>query len=581
MEIIQLQEVPHDQVIRTDVLIVGGGACGLTIARELIGSGLNVVVAESGLQQETPEHSALNTVDMPDAVRSQARANFNSGLATHWDQDSQPFGVRCRGLGGSTLAWAGKSAAFSEIDYQQREWVTGSGWPISQRELAPFIERAGQILNLGPQVYDSALWELLGTTPAQPSIDPTIFEDCFWQFSRSRENPLDLLRMGSEFANLTAKNVRVLLNATATKINVDTTGTRFESVSFATLSPEIRNVTIHAERCVLSAGAIENARLLLVSNDVHPNGLGNRFDLVGRYLCDHLQAELGYFDTSDAQRMTQRFGFFGLPAGGRTHMYSSGLATSPAIQRTERLLNGAIFFLEERSQEDPVSALGRLLGGKSQSRLQDVMFVARSPVFALKAAGMKALSSGKLPKSVRNQITEAAAALFPNSSVREFRYRGLPHKLDGIVAHAIIEQAPNPENRVVLSDRQDQLGQHLPKVNWSTGFEERHTLLQMGKNFVSEFKKCGLPPPQTSDWLRNGKPDQADMFDVGHTMGTTRMSLSPKEGVVTPDLRIRDIDGLYAAGGSVMPTTGHANPTLMMMSLSIRLADHLKQKGAS
>ncbi|WP_170561729.1 GMC oxidoreductase [Ruegeria atlantica] len=581
MEIIQLQDVPYEQVIRTDVLIVDGGACGLSNARELIESGLNVVVAESGLQQETPEHSALNTVDMPDAVRSQARAKFNSGLATHWDQDSQPFGVRCSGLGGSTLAWAGKSAAFSEIDYQQREWVTGSGWPISKRKLAPYIERAGQILNLGPQVYDSALWELLGTTPAQPSIDPAVFEDCFWQFSRGRENPLDLLRMGSEFANLTAKNVRVLLNATATKINVDTTGTRFESVNFATLSPEIRNVTIHAERCVLSAGAIENARLLLVSNDVHPNGLGNRFDLVGRYLCDHLQAELGYFDASDAQRMTQRLGFFGLPASGRTHMYSSGLATSPAIQRTERLLNGAIIFLEERSQEDPVSALGRLLGGKSQSRLQDVMFVARSPVFALKAAGMKALNSGKLPKSVRNQIAEAAAALFPNSSVREFRYRGLPHKLDGIVAHAIIEQAPNPENRVVLSDRQDQLGQHLPKVNWSTGFEERHTLLQMGKNFVSEFKKCGLPSPQVSEWLRNGKPDQADMFDVGHTMGTTRMSLSPREGVVTTDLRIRDIEGLYAAGGSVMPTTGHANPTLMMMSLSIRLADHLKQKGAS
>jgi choline dehydrogenase-like flavoprotein len=59
-------------------------------------------------------------------------------------------------------------------------------------------------------------------------------------------------------------------------------------------------------------------------------------------------------------------------------------------------------------------------------------------------------------------------------------------------------------------------------------------------------------------------------------MGATRMSADPTQGVVDPDLRVHEIANLYVAGSSVFPTSGIANPTLTILALVMRLADHLK-----
>ena len=61
-----------------------------------------------------------------------------------------------------------------------------------------------------------------------------------------------------------------------------------------------------------------------------------------------------------------------------------------------------------------------------------------------------------------------------------------------------------------------------------------------------------------------------------HQVGTTRMSEGPTDGVVDPDCLVHGTRNLYVAGGSVMPTAGRANPTLTIVALTIRLADHLK-----
>jgi choline dehydrogenase-like flavoprotein len=63
---------------------------------------------------------------------------------------------------------------------------------------------------------------------------------------------------------------------------------------------------------------------------------------------------------------------------------------------------------------------------------------------------------------------------------------------------------------------------------------------------------------------------------MGHTAGTTRMSDDPKLGVVDANCQVHGVAGLYVAGASVFPTSGHANPTLMLLSLAIRLADKIK-----
>ncbi len=62
-----------------------------------------------------------------------------------------------------------------------------------------------------------------------------------------------------------------------------------------------------------------------------------------------------------------------------------------------------------------------------------------------------------------------------------------------------------------------------------------------------------------------------------HHMGTTRMSQDPRTGVVDKNCRVHEVRNLYIAGSSVFPTAGMANPTLTIVALAVRLADHIKR----
>jgi choline dehydrogenase-like flavoprotein len=93
---------------------------------------------------------------------------------------------------------------------------------------------------------------------------------------------------------------------------------------------------------------------------------------------------------------------------------------------------------------------------------------------------------------------------------------------------------------------------------------------------AAELPRAGLPGPQLEPWIVQEQPQDSDITDIAHTSGTTRMSNDRRRGVVNSDCQVHGIAGLYVAGASVFPTSGHANPTLMLVALAIRLADHIK-----
>ena len=90
----------------------------------------------------------------------------------------------------------------------------------------------------------------------------------------------------------------------------------------------------------------------------------------------------------------------------------------------------------------------------------------------------------------------------------------------------------------------------------------------------AEFGRAGLGRVQIlfeeegSDW-------PADLAGGFHHMGTTRMSDDPKQGVVDRDCRVHGMSNLYVAGSSVFTTGGSSNPTMFIVALALRLADHL------
>jgi choline dehydrogenase-like flavoprotein len=565
-------------VIETDLVVIGSGPAGLTIAREFFGTRIQVLVLESGQLEEDARFAALNAVESigepKDRAQTDKRIAFHGANSSSWLNESQAFGVRCRVLGGSSHAWVGKSAAFGDIDFAARPWVPYSGWPFRRETLDPYLDRAAEALNLGPNCYDDDLWKLIGIAPPQPPFDPRLLRSFFWQFARSRVDHLDIMRFGREFMMVDSPNVHVLLNATVTRIDTNENGTAFTGLEVSTIEGVCSRV--RAKAAVLAASAIENPRLLLVSNQVLPNGMGNQNDLVGRFLMDHPSARIGCFNAGDHAAVVKRFGFYGLSFRGRSHMYMHGLVPSPELQEREQLMHCAMYILEERAPDDPWDALKRILRAKTDGLLADFITVGSSPGLLAKGLAMRLFATNAAPQRLKDFIVNMMIRFNPNFVVREFQSRGLPHKLTGLVIDAITEQRPNPDSRITLSHKTDALGVPLPRVDWRIDDQARRSLVRLGHLLAAEFPRVGLPSPLLEDWIAEDRPHDGVIIDMGHTAGTTRMSDDPKLGVINSNCRVHGVAGLYVAGASVFPTTGHANPTLMIVALAIRLADRIK-----
>jgi hypothetical protein len=271
-------------------------------------------------------------------------------------------------------------------------------------------------------------------------------------------------------------------------------------------------------------------------------------------------------------------GFYTLRKDGHFRLYLHGLTFSPELQAAEKLLNAAIYTLPEISPDDPVEALKRLTKFKSAHPFADILALVGSVGLLSKAIGLKIFQSRLTPCALQNLIINFFMAVNPGFVVREFQSKGVPHKLDCLSIHVMTEQQPDPESRIVLSDCKDRLGMPRAKAIWKISRADRHSVLRIGQLLREELPKAGLPCPVMADWIVENRPDDAPLVDMAHATGATRMSNDPKTGVVDINCQVHDVENLYVAGASVFPTSGHANPTLMITSLALRLADHLKAR---
>ncbi len=551
--------------IETDLAIVGAGPVGLAIADRCARRGLDVLLLESGLEKQDESHESLNEVIAEacahDTNLASRRTSFHGGQAPLWNSQHQAYGVRCRGLGGSTQAWAGKVARFDEIDFAERSWVPDSGWPIGREELIPFLDQARELLGLCP------------TEPA-PRFSKAGLRSCYWQFARSRSDRLDVMRFGRDFAPGLPPKVRVLLDATVTRLGFDPASQTVDALHVANLLGA--SATIRPRRVVLAAGAIENARLMLISNDVEPSGIGNRHDLVGRYLTDHAGIRLGEVTGArNIAKLARTFGFYGQNHAGRSHMFMHGLALSPEIQKQEKLLNAAIYFAPMRAVDDPFDALKRLFRSQSNAKFSDVAAIIKGTGLIARGIGARALAWPGLPGWSKEMIVGSAIRFAPNMVADEFSSGGLPHKLTGLGIEAITETAPDPGNRILLADKQDAFGVPCAAAHWRIGPVEERTIRMLTGHLDCAMMAAGYPAPELADWAGDHGCALPAPVDLAHMMGTTRMANDPHSGVVDSNCRVFGANNLYIAGGSVFPTGGHANPTWMFLAIALRLADHL------
>jgi choline dehydrogenase-like flavoprotein len=552
MGVRDLRTAAKDTLFHADVAIIGAGPAGLAIARELAHSKIRVLIVESGgfdFEQEAQSLNRVENIGEPrprDGVVSPGRG-YDGSLA--WLNDIPAFELRNRCVGGSSHTWVGKCAAFDKIDFERRSWLPGSGWPVTRDSLEPFFDRAGDLLNLGPNLYDARLRDHLRSPPQDLQFDQTKLRSFFWQFSHQSAVKREPFRFIEIARSLNAPNIEILTHATVTRINVEPSGRAVTSLEVRSLTDH--RVLVQARNVVLCSGGVENARLLLASNAVLPHGIGNGRDVVGRYLADHPRTVIARFPSNTLEPVAKQFGFFGLTHKGNTHFYLHGLALSADIQAREGLLNCAAYPVQTLSSDDPWAALKRMARGPRRPG-RDLLTVLRSP--AMLARGLYE---------------------------RQVLQRGLPRKSDELRFDVMVEQPPNPESRVTLSLSTDRLGIPMAQVDWRIGSLERQSVKRLARLMLSEFKTAALPEPRLADWIL-ADDDQAGAFmDMAHPSGTTRMGDDPATSVVDADSMVHGVDGLFIAGSSVFPTAGHANPTLMIVSLALRLADHLKRRAVS
>ena len=136
------------------------------------------------------------------------------------------------------------------------------------------------------------------------------------------------------------------------------------------------------------------------------------------------------------------------------------------------------------------------------------------------------------------------------------------------------EQVPNPESRVMIDDEKDALGQNRVKLKWKLTTQDIDSMIRAQRIIDQDLRSNGLG--RLSIDMEGSKPP-ADIHGGWHHMGTTRMHVDPKQGVVNEHCRVHGISNLFIAGASVFPTAGYANPVLTTLALTLRLADYIKE----
>ncbi|QAY76470.1 FAD-dependent oxidoreductase [Sphingosinicella sp. BN140058] len=512
-----------------EICIVGAGAAGITAARRLLALGHDVMLLESGGVDHDAAVAALN--DGP-----------NVGLDYYPLRDA-----RLRFFGGTTAIWGGRCAELDPIDLEKRDWVDGSGWPIAWDDLQAHYRCARPLFGLPPRTPEIGDFRAAGL--AVPDFDPARLHTPLWSFD-TRFNRFTLPSCEDLVRH---PRCTIITNATVTEILAHGDGAHVESVAVRSLRGA--SLTIRPRELILAAGGIENARILLASRSVMPDGLGNAHDLVGRYFMEHPHARGGRVITRDGWDLLKLFGRRHRIAG---HDLAALITPSAALQREKGILNTSLT-IAARQPADASQALGmRVYSGLKHE------------IAPTRAGRLLWMGTKKIATWAQRHIDPLRPWLLHKAHRAELALlvRG--------------EQAPNRDSRVTLTGEVDALGVPRVALDWRLSEIDKRSVATLVETLGAELRRLGLGDVRAESWLK--VPEQMWRVDplvsahpIGgyHHIGTTRMADDPRKGVTDAYGRVHGIDNLHVVGSSTFPTASWANPTLTIVALALRTADRI------
>jgi choline dehydrogenase-like flavoprotein len=527
-----------------DIVIVGAGIAGALVAWRLARAGLRVLVLEAGSWVDRAEavrhyhESPLKTPDAPYPPLAWAPRPTVLDLRNgHYVQDGPAtFGSTYeRRVGGSTWHWLGAVLRFLPDDFRlHSRHGRGLDWPLDYATLEPWYQQAEEELGVAGDPDDDLDSPRSGPYPLPP-IPPSVLDQRIAAAVaplglRVRSTPqarnsvphgkrpaccgsstcVPICPVGAKYD--AAVHVRmaqqagaeILTEAVAHRIDVDSAGL-VSGIAF--LRPDGSEELAQGRRYLLAAHAVETPRLLLMSRSERlPAGVANSSDQVGRNLMDH-------------------------PA-----QVSLALAEQPVwpyrgpgeISGLEHMRDGS-FRAQHAAFRVPIGNDGWSFGGETP--------VSLAPL--LQARGLRG--------------AELRAAL-KHYGQRQLRLA------------ALLEQLPQPDNRVQLAEQRDALGLPRPRLTYALDDYVLAGSAAARRLADQVFTALGVSERRHVD----------ELFGAGHIMGTTRMGADPRSSVTDSWGRCHDHRNLYIAGSSLFPTGGTANPTLTLAALALRTAAQLQ-----
>lgn len=418
------RDLPDGHHIDADLIIVGAGAAGITMALELRQSGLKAVLFEAGSYGLEDRNQALYTGE-------------TRGFPTLPIDES-----RLRMFGGTTNHWSGLCLELDEIDFEEREGLPYTGWPFGKDVIAPFYPRAREYVEITPDhPNDLDHWTRAAGAP------PLDFDPAKWRHVVMNESPPTVFGNRYEPELEDAENIEVYLEANLLEIEVNDSASAVTGLRLACIDGP--RFTASARQYVLAAGGIEIPRLLLLSNATQREGLGNGNDLVGRFFMDHNTLRPTVMTL--APRSAPPITLYSETHYDGAHEASIMLAGNEDLIRREQLGNFRAHIYESR-RFPPGHAAARTLGDM--------------------------LSTGRLPDDIGRHISDAFTNLdgVTNEVLRRImgREKG-PMSPRWIEVWVGFEQLPNPDSRIMLSDERDIFDQRKVICDWRLGETELRT----------------------------------------------------------------------------------------------------------
>ncbi|VFR49857.1 Glucose-methanol-choline (GMC) oxidoreductase:NAD binding site [plant metagenome] len=543
--------VPHGATLTADLCIVGAGAAGIAMALALRDAGLDVLLIESGGEKDDPRIQALYAGTVADE-------RLHSPLDRY----------RQRRFGGSTTIWGGRCMPFDAIDFAPRDYMAHSGWPIGLGDLLPYYPQANRLCEAGAYAYTA---EQAFDRPMRPMLDG------FDSTSFSTDT-LERFSCPTHFGHryhrrLENSAVRVLQGYSVCNLALSETGSHIVGAQARTLDG--RQITIAARCYTLAMGGLETTRLLLNSAGAGGQSLGNAHDVLGRYYMCHLAGTIGTLSIDAAERV-----WHGYERADDGVYCRRRLALSAAAQQRLEVGN-FIARLHHPRITDPAHRTGPL----------SMLYLAKYFIpyeYGKRLHGEESLTPGATLQHVRNVVADAGGiAKFLTHWVR---HRTLAaRKFPSVIVHPRAprysldfhaEQEPNAESRVTLGDGLDALGMRRLHVDWRYTGRDVHTVKAALAEFAQELEKWGHA---RFDYDPDSVEHEMTRYGAygGHHIGTARMGNDPRDSVVDAHCRLHEADNLYLAGSAVFPTSSQANPTLTIVAMALRLADHLKGRLAA